>query len=100
MKYVNQSSLIDSEDRTTIAYSNWELLSDVNTTLNFRDTDGKVFFINFWATWCPPCIAEMPSLQALYNDYNDKIVFLFVTSDEFEIVEKFKSKINCRCLLF
>ena len=71
MKYINQSSLIDSEDRTTIAYSNWELISDVNTTLNFRDTEGKVVFINFWATWCPPCIAEMPSLQALYNDYND-----------------------------
>ena len=92
MTYINQSSLIDSEERATIAYSNWELISDVNTTLNFRDTEGKVVFINFWATWCPPCIAEMPSLQALYKDYNDKVVFLFVTSDEFEIVEKFKTK--------
>jgi thiol-disulfide isomerase/thioredoxin len=92
MRYINQSSLIDSEDRTTIAYSHWELKSDTNTTLDFRDTQGKVVFINFWATWCPPCIAEMPNLQALYKDYNDKVVFLFITNDDFDTVDKFKTK--------
>ncbi len=92
MSYINQSSLIDEADRTAVAYSNWELKSDTNTTLDFNETEGKVVFINFWATWCPPCIAEMPSLQALYEDYNDKVVFLFVTSDDFETVEKFKTK--------
>ena len=92
MSYINQSSLIDEVDRTAVAYSNWELKSDSNTILDFNDTEGKVVFINFWATWCPPCIAEMPTLQALYDDYNDKVVFLFVTSDDFETVEKFKTK--------
>jgi thiol-disulfide isomerase/thioredoxin len=92
LSYINQSSLIDKEERLAISYSNWKLKSDANTTLDFDETKGKVVFINFWATWCPPCIAEMPSLQALYTDYNDKVVFLFVTSDDFETVEKFKSK--------
>jgi thiol-disulfide isomerase/thioredoxin len=45
---------------------------------------GKVVFINFWATWCPPCRAEMPSLNALYNKLKDdnRFVFLFINEDE------------------
>ncbi|WP_296386935.1 TlpA disulfide reductase family protein [Winogradskyella sp.] len=92
LSYINKSSIIDKEDRSAVAYINWELQSDANTTISFKETEGKVVFINFWATWCPPCIAEMPSLQALYEDYNDKVVFLFVTNDDFKTVEQFKTK--------
>jgi thiol-disulfide isomerase/thioredoxin len=92
VSYFNQSSLIDIENRAIVVNTNWELKSDNNSALNFKDTEGKVVFINFWATWCPPCIAEMPSLQALYEDYNEKAVFLFITNDNFETVKKFKTK--------
>lgn len=93
LSLINQSSLIDLEDRKSVVYADWKLISDKDDkTLKFEDTKGKVVFINFWATWCPPCIAEMPSLQELYNDYKDKVVFLFVTKDGFETVEKFKTK--------
>ncbi|MFC2067420.1 peroxiredoxin family protein [Chloroflexota bacterium] len=33
---------------------------------------GKRVFINFWATWCPPCRAEMPDIESLYQEYKDK----------------------------
>lgn len=36
------------------------------------DIKGKVFLINFWATWCAPCIQEMPALQALHNKFKDR----------------------------
>src|SRR5690606_27651051 len=53
------------------------------TTVNLKDLKGKVVFLNFWATWCPPCIAEMPSVNALYNKFKDNknAVFLLVDAD-------------------
>lgn len=45
---------------------------------------GKVVFINFWATWCPPCRAEMPSLEAMYQKFkdDDNYAFIFINEDE------------------
>ncbi|NGM61884.1 TlpA family protein disulfide reductase [Sphingobacterium sp. SGG-5] len=50
------------------------------TIVNTADLKGKVVFINFWATWCPPCRKEMPSIQTLYNKFKDNtnIIFLIV----------------------
>jgi peroxiredoxin len=45
---------------------------------------GQVVFINFWATWCVPCKAEMPSMQALYKDYKDKGLEILAVSSDFE----------------
>ncbi len=43
-------------------------------SVTLSDFRGKVVFINFWATWCPPCRAEMPEIEAIYQDYKDKDV--------------------------
>lgn len=40
--------------------------------------DGRPLVINFWATWCPYCVDEMPDLQELYAEYADRVSFAFV----------------------
>jgi thiol-disulfide isomerase/thioredoxin len=47
------------------------------------DLKGKVVFINFWASWCPPCIAEFPSIEKFHSKFkdNDKIVFVMINLD-------------------
>ncbi len=50
--------------------------------LSINEFDDTVIIINFWATWCVPCQAEMPELQALYNTYDDKIRILGVNLGE------------------
>ncbi len=44
------------------------LTSLTGTPLNLTDLKGQVVLVNFWATWCPPCRAEMPGFQRLYAD--------------------------------
>jgi thiol-disulfide isomerase/thioredoxin len=63
-------------------------------TMTLADYRGEILFINFWATWCPPCRAEMPSIQRLYDEYQDKIKFLLITGEDFEPVNEYKTKFN------
>ncbi|MGC1205834.1 MAG: TlpA disulfide reductase family protein [Flavobacteriaceae bacterium] len=83
---VNKSSLVKIEDY------NWELKNINGNVFNFKETKGKVVLINFWATWCPPCIAEMPSMQLLYADYKDKVEFIFVSNESETVINNFLNK--------
>ncbi len=75
--------------------TDFQLRGIVNATdINLSELNEKVVFINYWATWCPPCRAEMPSIQSLYDDYKDRIEFIFITSDNKSKVEKFYSNHN------
>ncbi|MDQ6476851.1 TlpA disulfide reductase family protein [Dyadobacter sp. LHD-138] len=61
-------------------------------TVDLASLKGKVVFINFWATWCPPCIAEMPSINALHDKFkdNEHVVFLMMDVDNnYEKSDKF-----------
>jgi thiol-disulfide isomerase/thioredoxin len=80
--------------RPTIKKEGIKEISTVDTDFSFTDATGKitstadlkgkVVFINFWASWCPPCQAEMPSMQALYNKFtgDERFVFIFINEDE------------------
>lgn len=50
---------------------------------NLEQFRGKVVLVNLWASWCPPCLAEMPNLQALYQKVDtSKVAFVLISLDE------------------
>src|SRR5438105_12850284 len=59
--------------------------------ISTSDWRGKVVLINFWATWCPPCRAEIPDLIALQEKYRDQLQIIGVSEDEAgpEVVKRF-----------
>ena len=61
----------------------FELADDTGTGVSLRDYAGKVVLLNFWATWCPPCVQEMPSLNDTYERFReDGFVVLGISVDE------------------
>ncbi len=68
--------------------------SDLNgKSFSLANFKGKVIFLNLWATWCPPCVGEMPSIQTLYKRFkdNDKVAIILVSNDKPQKVRKFMS---------
>ena len=64
--------------------------------LNLSDLQGKVVVLNFWASWCPPCRAEMPSFESIYQEYSDRgVVFVGVAvSDTEDEAREFAEKVG------
>ncbi len=60
-----------------------EVVDKTGRIVSLKDLKGKVVFINFWATWCAPCIAEMPSIQKLYETFkdNDDVAFVILEAE-------------------
>jgi len=62
-------------------------------TITLADFEGKVIFVNFWATWCPPCRQEIPGFVEVYEKYKDKgfvIVGVAVSDKENKVIDYVK----------
>src|SRR6185437_15469091 len=69
----------DDERRQHADFTLTDLEGKSWTLSELRD---KVVIVNFWATWCPPCIKDMPDLDFLYNRFKDRGLVVLVISDE------------------
>lgn len=61
---------------------------------SLRDFEGKTLFINYWATWCNPCLAEMPAMAELYEEFkdNEDIVFLYLSKEDMDVITDYIPK--------
>lgn len=84
---------IDKSTTITADYD-FTLFDQDGNKKSFAEFKNKVVFINFWATWCPPCIAEMPDINNLYAKVNaDDIEFVLISlDDDFEKAKNFVRK--------
>tara|TARA_B100002052_G_scaffold298971_1_gene334498 strand:+ start:193 stop:777 length:585 start_codon:yes stop_codon:yes gene_type:complete len=88
----NEPTYIPAYDFSLTLYD--EMVNDSIITLS--SFKGDVVLLNFWATWCGPCIAEIPEFNDLYEKYNSKgfeIIGVSI-SDNFNQLKKFTNKIN------
>lgn len=86
---ITKDSQVESEigkeetKNETLPAIDFTLTDQYGNEHTLSDYKGKVVFLNFWATWCPPCKEEMPHIEELYQEYNlneEDVVFLGVTN--------------------
>ena len=74
----------EQKDQNAVAAIPFTLKDQYGKTHTLADYKGKIVFLNFWATWCPPCRAEMPDIQKLYErsprDGKDAVIVLGVAA--------------------
>lgn len=92
MAVVLTADVVEEDEQITLEDYHWNLVDLDGKRIDFQSAKGKVAVVNVWATWCPPCVAELPKFVDLYADYKDKVVFAFVANDDKEKVEAFLKK--------
>ena len=81
---MHRPSIISDNRQVTLGDDdyNWTLADLEGTAVSFSSFRGEVIFISFWATWCPPCRAEMPNIQKLYDEYGDRITMVLASRED------------------
>lgn len=67
----DENAAAQSPDPDAVPAPDFTLTDQNGTEHTLSDYKGKTVFLNFWATWCPPCRSEMPEIQALYEKYSE-----------------------------
>lgn len=83
---------VKTEDGDAITLESFKI-SDLNgEAIDLSGFKGKRVFLNIWATWCGPCIQEMPSILALQEQLKGKVEFLLASDEAHEIISRFTAR--------
>lgn len=84
--------------------------NDVREELALVDLNGNAhavgqfgndyLLVNFWATWCKPCIEEMPSLQKLQNEFGEDLTVILVSDEKLDKINAFREKYNVQLPMY
>ena len=89
---LNNGNRSSDESDQIISLNKIKLKDLSGQPINMSSFNGKTVFVNFWATWCRPCVEEIPSLQTAAEQLkDDDIVFLFASEESAEEIEQFKN---------
>jgi thiol-disulfide isomerase/thioredoxin len=85
-----QPSTFSKERRSESISPDFRVTLFDETSVTFENLKGKITVIDFWGTWCMPCIAEIPDFNSFYQDYKDKGVLLMALAVDSGKAEKVK----------
>lgn len=92
----DQFFTIYAEPENINAYSGFIALDDADgKVLTLDDFEGKLILLNFWATWCPPCVREMPNIDALQEELggdNFEVIAVSLDYNPLEAIPRFLSR--------
>lgn len=87
--FASDPEIIQAGEREKISDYDWKLKDENWEIFNFKRSEGRVVFVNFWASWRIPSVAERAAVQRLYDDYRDKVDFYIITDEKREPVKAF-----------
>lgn len=76
----DQEIAVDPAPQAGFPAPNFNLETTAGEIIQLNTLRGQPVIINFWASWCPPCRAEMPALQTVYQEYSEGLVVLAVNA--------------------
>jgi thiol-disulfide isomerase/thioredoxin len=88
--YFNMKSIVNETTIPTIELTQLDL--ENLDGIKIVAISGRPIVVNFWATWCVPCIKEFPQFEELKAKYANQVDFLMVSDEESSKIEKFKAK--------
>ena len=94
-RYLDKNALDINDDEAILIRPEFAIADTNGQLRNIKDWDGKVILLNFWATWCPPCLNEIPGFIELQEQYGEQgFQVIGIAVDNEEAVHKYMNEVK------